>query len=92
MGGLGKHQCKNVQKYLGSKNPEYQWTIVAPSSNLPKQNNVVDCGVFTIMYATYLTDPYVSSSQLGIPLDFNHRNMPYFRKRIALDILAQEIL
>lgn len=45
----------------------------------PKQDNGYDCGVFTMMYADFLTD--------NLPLDFEQKDMPHFRKKIAADIL-----
>lgn len=47
---------------------------------IPKQLNGVDCGVFVLMYADFLSD--------DLPLQFNEGHMPYFRRKI-LDNLLQ---
>lgn len=51
---------------------------------IPQQNNGSDCGVFTMIFANYLAE--------NRPFDFTFRDMPYFRRRIALEIAAQKVL
>ena len=51
---------------------------------IPQQNNGSDCGVFTIMFANYVAE--------NRPFEFTFRDMPYFRRRIALEIAAQKVL
>ncbi|XP_073302452.1 ubiquitin-like-specific protease ESD4 [Primulina huaijiensis] len=48
-------------------------------TDLPKQENGFDCGVFMIKYADFF------SRDIG--LCFNQQHMPYFRRRIAKEIL-----
>lgn len=51
---------------------------------IPQQHNGSDCGVFTCIFANYVAE--------NRPFDFSYRDMPYFRRRIALDIAAQKVL
>ena len=53
-------------------------------TDIPRQNNGSDCGVFTIKFADYASEDR--------PFNFTHRDMPYFRRRIALEILFQRVL
>eukprot|EP00949_MAST-11_sp_MAST-11-sp1_P004986 g4986.t1 len=75
------------------------WTTRATGASLPQQRNGSDCGVFAVHSAIYLTDPWgpgweVNSQErsgseegMGIPLEFGQEDMPYFRKRMLLDII-----
>lgn len=51
--------------------------------NIPRQPNFYDCGVFSLKYADYLSQ--------GLPLGFTAEHMPYFRRRMVLEILDQRI-
>lgn len=53
------------------------WVQVAPPA--PQQRNGVDCGVFVTMFAHYLVD--------DLPLDFTQDDIPFFRRKLAADIL-----
>mmetsp|Transcript_31328 Transcript_31328/g.55059 ORF Transcript_31328/g.55059 Transcript_31328/m.55059 type:complete len:457 (-) Transcript_31328:131-1501(-) len=59
------------------------WQDHVPS-NIPQQRNGCDCGVFTTKYADYVSEDR--------KLDFTQENMPYFRRRMALEIQNGEIL
>ena len=48
----------------------------------PQQANCDDCGVFTCIYANYVS--------ADLPLGFTATDMPLFRKRITLDILRKK--
>ena len=71
--------------------PSVKWTSRATGSSLPQQMNGSDCGVFATMCAIYLSDPFGVAGDgfggLGIPADFSQGDIPYFRKRILLDVL-----
>ena len=62
----------------------HDWKYFAiPSSNIPKQLNSDDCGVFVAKWAQHIS--------VGLPVDFPHRNMVNFRysrhsKRKALSM------
>ncbi|XP_073300513.1 ubiquitin-like-specific protease ESD4 [Primulina huaijiensis] len=47
--------------------------------DLPKQENVFDCGVFMLKYANFYCR--------DVGLCFSQQHMPYFRQRIAKEIL-----
>jgi len=51
---------------------------------IPQQENHCDCGVFTTRYAEYLSR--------RAPFTFSQREMPYLRRRTALEILTQQLL
>ena len=59
------------------------WTDLVPK-NIPQQNNGYDCGVFTLKYADFLS--------ASLPLTFDQEDMPLFRRRIAAEILAKEVI
>ena len=57
-----------------------EWKLVPTDFNTtPQQGNGFDCGVFTIMYADFLTD--------NLPFTFSQNNMPLFRKKIFANII-----
>jgi len=62
------------------------WTDLAfkSQSGNPRQQNGHDCGVFMARTADYL-------SRNGL-LDFSQANMPYFRRRMVLEILTTTLL
>ena len=49
----------------------------------PQQNNGYDCGVFTIMYADYISD--------GLKVQFEQKHMNLFRRKICAHILRGEL-
>jgi len=58
-------------------------TIPHPSqvpANIPLQDNGSDCGVFTCKFAEYLGQ--------RLDLAFSAGDMPYFRRRMLVDLLA----
>ena len=56
------------------------------SKRIPQQKNGIDCGIFLIMNADFLSD--------GVPIinnTYSQENVPYFRKKIAIDILKRRL-
>nr|XP_032296271.1 uncharacterized protein LOC6631915 [Drosophila virilis] len=51
--------------------------------NVPHQTNGSDCGVFSCMFAEYITR--------NKPLNFSQEHMEYFRKKMALEICGGEL-
>ncbi|XP_023164790.2 ubiquitin-like-specific protease 1 [Drosophila hydei] len=51
--------------------------------NVPHQTNGSDCGVFSCMFAEYITR--------NKPLTFSQEHMEYFRKKMALEICGGEL-
>jgi Ulp1 family protease len=48
--------------------------------DIPLQDNGSDCGVFTCKFADYLGE--------RLDLTFSAEDMPYFRRRLLVDLLA----
>jgi sentrin-specific protease 1 len=88
MGGDGYHYTEGLLKYLkdewaskkGGELPDLdKWTIVGAEKRIPRQKNGYDCGVFTCMFADFLS--------MNRPLTFNQTHINQCRERIALSIL-----
>ncbi len=60
-----------------------EWKLVTTTLDTPNQENKFDCGVFTCMYADYLS--------INKPLDFTQEQVNIYRERIALSILRGSI-
>ena len=56
-----------------------QWNLVPCTDDTPQQQNGVDCGVFTCMFADFVTK--------NCPLEFGQEHIDQCRDRIALSIL-----
>lgn len=52
--------------------------------NIPLQENVYDCGVFSCMYAEF--------ASRNRPMAFTQQNMEYFRLRMVYEICTGELL
>uniref|UniRef100_A0A182YL89 Ubiquitin-like protease family profile domain-containing protein n=1 Tax=Anopheles stephensi TaxID=30069 RepID=A0A182YL89_ANOST len=50
----------------------------------PRQKNGSDCGVFSCMFAEFLTRDH--------PITFDQSNMPYFRKKMTVEIMSGKLL
>ena len=60
-----------------------EWTLVPTDFSItPQQENGNDCGVFTTMFADFLTD--------DLPFNFSQENCALFRNKIYLNILNAE--
>jgi len=71
-------------EHKSKKNKDFEvsdWTEYSPKS-IPRQRNGYDCGIFMCRYAEC-----VSRRK---EFNFEQRNMPYFRKRMVLDILNKQ--
>jgi sentrin-specific protease 1 len=89
MGGDGMKYLKALLEYIkdewGSKNQgqalpnQAEWKLVSTTIDTPRQENGFDCGVFTCMFADFLS--------LGYPLLFKQEHITQCRERIALSIL-----
>jgi sentrin-specific protease 1 len=100
MGGGGGKYMSHVMEYLKGEHlaklekplNESEWTCSSLGRTVPQQENCSDCGMFTSTFATYETDTLVrGGGVVGLPLNFSQSDMPYFRKRLALDILNARI-
>ena len=59
------------------------WGNYTPRT-IPQQTNGCDCGVFACKYADYISD--------NCPLVFSQVDMPYFRRRMLLEIIQKRYL
>ena len=59
----------------------WEWNIM---KNIPKQQNDHDCGAYMLTYAEDISR--------GAELRFTQGMMPHMRQKIALEMLAMEIL
>uniref|UniRef100_A0A182XGR1 Ubiquitin-like protease family profile domain-containing protein n=1 Tax=Anopheles quadriannulatus TaxID=34691 RepID=A0A182XGR1_ANOQN len=50
----------------------------------PRQKNGSDCGVFSCMFAEFLSRDH--------PITFDQSNMPYFRKKMTIEIMLGKLL
>ena len=88
MHGSGSYYIEGLLKYLkdewvakkGGTLPDADdWELITCKPEVPVQENGFDCGVFTCMFADFL-----SSNR---PLTFNQQHITQCRERIALSIM-----
>ena len=93
MRGDGYHYSDGLLKYLkdewaakkGGELPDAEkWRVVGAETVVPWQNNGYDCGVFTCMYADFLS--------INLPLSFVQTHIDQCRHRIVLSILEGEVV
>lgn len=77
-----ENDCNRIKTWLEARGMNFESKV--QTKETPKQSNGSDCGVFTIMYATYWTDP---SGSLDLSKVKQNLCEGYFRKRILLDIM-----
>ena len=78
-------EFKRIEKHDAAV-PVSQWPLKIPTRTaVPQQQNGYDCGVFSTMFAKWL------SQGRGLPFGFDQKNMMHFRYRIALDIWMHEM-
>lgn len=74
-----------VKWHGGNKVNTNLWTLHDASDRIPQQQNSIDCGVFTCVYAEYAT-----RNQFNF--DFSQEHMPYFRTKILYEICTGRLL
>ena len=100
MGGPGLRFLRGAQRWLGDEARKNKlvredasvahlldvenWTLTTTTEDTPQQDNGWDCGVFTCMFAKYIS--------ADLTLNFSCRDMPWFREEITWDILRQRSL
>lgn len=77
-GALQYLQDESIKVNESSFNPD-EWELTSTTHHVPQQENGFDCGVFSIMYADFITD--------NLPLSFSQEDMPFYRKKICANIL-----
>ncbi|NWQ83238.1 SENP2 protease, partial [Columbina picui] len=93
MAQKGDKICEVLFDYLQEESREKrneelnvaEWTLhnMQPHE-IPQQTNGSDCGVFTCVFADYISRDE--------PLTFTQDDMPYFRKKMVWEILHQQLL
>lgn len=86
IGGTNEKEAKNihqwiVEEYREKKNRKVEFRV-RRAENIPRQNNLVDCGVF--MYQ------YVERTVMGCPLNFSHQDIPHLRRRMIANALKEK--
>ncbi|NXA13919.1 SENP1 protease, partial [Sapayoa aenigma] len=93
MGGINSEACRILLQYLkqeslDKKRKEFDtngWALLSKKSQeIPQQMNGSDCGMFACKYADCITKDK--------PINFTQQHMPYFRKRMAWEILHRKLL
>ena len=88
MMGSGTYYLEGLMRYLkdewnakkGGELPDVdKWELVTCEQDTPQQENGFDCGVFTCMFADFLS--------LDRPLSFSQEHITQCRERIALSIM-----
>ncbi len=95
MGGPGLRFMRGLQAWLKDEARESKlvrkdasvahlldvenWTLTTTTEDTPLQDNGYDCGVFTCMFAKYIS--------ADLLLTFSCRDMPRFREEITWDLL-----
>nr|CAD7414442.1 unnamed protein product [Timema poppensis] len=84
---MNVHWCLAVMN-MKTKNITYYDSMGAPNNRClngnPQQQNGSDCGVFTCIYAEYLSRK--------AELSFSQKDMPYFRQKMVYEILKSKLL
>ncbi|KAM4755163.1 sentrin-specific protease 1 [Cyanocitta cristata] len=93
MGGINSEACRILLQYLkqeslDKKRKEFDtngWALLSKKSQeIPQQMNGSDCGMFACKYAECISKDK--------PINFTQQHMPYFRKRMAWEILHRKLL
>ncbi|EPZ32086.1 Peptidase C48, SUMO/Sentrin/Ubl1 domain-containing protein [Rozella allomycis CSF55] len=91
LGGSDRGHLDLMRDYLENEHLDKKGTPIDFSLwkkhvnvNNPHQHNGYDCGVFSLMYAKCISEQKA--------FDFSQKDMDYFRKRIAYEILSFKLL
>ncbi|PKK17868.1 SUMO1/sentrin specific peptidase 1, partial [Columba livia] len=93
MGGINSEACRILLQYLKQESLDKRrkeldtngWSLLSKKSQeIPQQMNGSDCGMFACKYADCITKDK--------PINFTQQHMPYFRKRMAWEILHRKLL
>ncbi|NXV83452.1 SENP2 protease, partial [Atlantisia rogersi] len=89
----GAEICQVLFKFLQDESLEKrkveldcsEWTLRSMEPHeIPQQENGSDCGVFICKYADCISRDE--------PMTFTQRHMPYFRRKMVLEIIHQQLL
>jgi len=88
MGGSGQRYLDGLLQYLKDEHIDKKkrpmegvddWKLVICQPDTPQQENGFDCGVFTCMFADFISQ--------DMPLNFSQEHINECRERIALSIM-----
>jgi Ulp1 family protease len=65
-----------------------EWTLIDKGNAFPQQDNFDDCGLFAIVCADHLSDDLPVT---GPMLSFSAVNMPFWREKVAADMLRGKL-
>lgn len=74
----------NDKKKLDFDDENWQCDDTQLNQSVPRQDNYSDCGVFTCMYAEFITRP--------TNLKFGQKDMQMFRKKMVYEIVKKQII
>ena len=79
---------ENIQRYMtqrlcNTKLSSIKWHCVC-HDDIPKQENLSDCGAFTCMFGRCLA--------YNSPLNFTQQDIPCIRRHIVLELLSRELI
>jgi sentrin-specific protease 1 len=91
MGGTGYHYTRALLRWLrdeheakkGVNFDDTGWEVVPSEEGTPQQTNGIDCGVFTCMFASYLSE--------DLPLQFGQADMNAIRHKLAWQIVHTQL-
>jgi sentrin-specific protease 1 len=91
MSGSGAKYLEGMKKWLQDEYRDKKkedlnvenWILKDKEKNVPQQRNGVDCGMFSIICADFLSD--------DLPLAYEQKDMPTFREKVAAAVLAGKL-
>ena len=91
MGGPSPRVLAALESYLKEESMDKKklpfdmtgWTLESVA-DIPRQQNGSDCGVFSCMFAEFITR--------NRPLSFSQQHMEYFRQKMVLEIVTGKML
>eukprot|EP01027_Heterolobosea_sp_BB2_P023931 GEZU01036000.1.p1 GENE.GEZU01036000.1~~GEZU01036000.1.p1 ORF type:complete len:661 (-),score=139.66 GEZU01036000.1:41-2023(-) len=96
MNGSARTHLQNLKRYIEDENRDKRkeaefksWNaddfeFYNPKDSTPQQRNTWDCGVFSCKFANFVAQ--------DLRFTFSQKNMQYFRKRMALEIIKKKVL
>ena len=89
--GAGMQQLEGLKKWIADearskKKMELdmtEWVLISEEAAVPQQTNGVDCGVFTIVCADFISDV--------LRLSYSQKDMSTFREKIGTDIIRGKL-
>ena len=91
MSGSGMKYLEGMKRWLKDEHFDKKkeelnvenWILKDREKNIPQQRNGVDCGMFSIICADFLSD--------DLPLTYGQKDMPSFREKVAASILSGQL-